>query len=480
MHPLQKQNHLYWRAGFGPGAGQLLPSGSFKPEKAFGELLSASEKTPEPIRVVENMLEVIGQNPEGAMRQDQMTAGNSKEAAERRRLIQQKNREAIREINLAWINEMMESPAQLCEKMAFFWHGHFACRTQNSYFSQQLLNTIRTHALSDFGTLLTEVSKSAAMLQFLNNQQNRKFSPNENFAREVMELFTLGRGNYTETDVKEAARAFTGWGFNQKGDFQFRPNLHDEGSKTILGKTGNFNGEQVLKILLEQQGTARFISKKLYRFFVNENVNDRHVDWLAKRFFENGYQIKPLLTDIFTQDWFYARENVGTRIKSPVELWVGIRRQVPMKLANREVQLLVQRALGQVLFFPPNVAGWPGGKNWIDSSSLLLRMRIPQLLTSTEGIEINFKADDDTEMGQGKRDPANMNRYKIKAQIDWKRAFASFEKLTEKDRYNHIAAGFLQTTTLPEQAFMEQFIGKENYEANLAVALMSLPEYQLC
>jgi len=480
MHPLQKQNHLLWRAGFGPGAGQLGFTGNFQPEKTFIDLLKASEKTPVPFTIIEKLLAGMGQNPEGAMRQEQMTGDNSKEAAERRKAIQQKNREAIRDLNLAWLNKMIESPAQLREKMAFFWHGHFACRTQNSFFSQQLLNTIRTHALSDFGTLLAEVSKSAAMLQFLNNQQNRKYSPNENFAREVMELFTMGRGNYTEQDVKEAARAFTGWGFNQAGEFQFRRNQHDEGSKTILGKTGNYDGEQVLKILLEQPATAKFICTKLYRFLVNDTVNTKQVDWLAKRFFDSGYQIKQLLTDLFTADWFYAKENTGTHIKSPVELWVGIRRQIPMQLANEEVQLLVQRALGQVLFYPPNVAGWQGGKTWIDSSSLLLRMRIPQLFASAEGIEMNFKADDDAEMGQGKRNPANMNRYRIKADIDWKQAFAAIEKIPEKTRYQQIAAGFLQTEKLPEQSFMDQFTGNENRDANLAVALMSLPEYQLC
>lgn len=480
MNPLQKQNHLYWRAGFGPAPAQLGFTGHFQPDKAFKDLLKASANAPEPFTIIEKLLAGMGQNPEAAMRQEQMTGDNSKEAAERRKAIQQKNREGIRELNLAWLQQMMESPAQLREKMAFFWHGHFACRTQNSFFSQQLLNTIRTNALSDFGTLLAEVSKSAAMLQFLNNQQNRKFSPNENFAREVMELFTMGRGNYTEQDVKEAARAFTGWGFNQAGEFQFRRNQHDEGIKTILSKTGNFEGDQVLKLLLEQPATARFICTKLYRFFVNDTVNTKQADWLAKRFFDSGYNVTSLLTDLFTADWFYAKENIGTRIKSPVELWVGIRRQIPMQLANQNVQLLVQRALGQVLFYPPNVAGWPGGKTWIDSSSLLLRMRLPQLFSSGEGIEINFKADDDAEMGQGKRDPANMNRYRIKADIDWKQAFSSLDKMPEKDRYQQLAAGFLQSSRLPEQSFMEPFIGRENYEANLAVAFMSLPEYQLC
>ena len=231
---------------------------------------------------------------------DQMA--DTQQTAERRKAIQQKNREGIRNRILAWLDQMVNNPARLHEKMAFFWHGHFACRTQSSFFQQQLLNTIRTHGLSDFGTLLTEVSKSAAMLQFLNNQQNRKNSLDENFAREVMELFIMGRSNYSEQDVKEAARAFTGWGFNLAGEFKFLRFQHDKGDKNILAKNGNFNGDDVLKILLEQPATATLICTKLYLFFVNDTVNFKHVDWMAKRFFASGYQIQPILTDMFTAD----------------------------------------------------------------------------------------------------------------------------------------------------------------------------------
>ena len=150
---------------------------------------------------------------------------------------------------------------------------------------------------------------------FLNNQQNKKQHPNENFAREVMELFTLGRGNYTENDIKEAARAFTGWGYNVGGDFVFRKNQHDTGTKTVLGKTGNFDGDDIIDILLEQKQTAIFITKKVYKFFVNENIDAEKVEWLGNRFFQSGYNIKNLLEDIFISDWFYAEKNIGTKIK---------------------------------------------------------------------------------------------------------------------------------------------------------------------
>ena len=191
------------------------------------------------------------------------------------------------------------------------------------------------------------------MLNFLNNQQNRKDHPNENFAREVMELFTLGRGNYTEHDIKEAARAFTGWGANLKGEFIFRRFQHDFGSKTVLGKTGNFDGDEVLDILLQQKQTAKFITQKIYKFFVNEQPDAEKIEWLAERFYKNDYDIAKLLEDIFTSDWFYDEKNIGAKIKSPVELLAGIQRMLPMKLENEEALMLLQRVLGKYYFIRP-------------------------------------------------------------------------------------------------------------------------------
>src|SRR3984885_10579646 len=160
--------------------------------------------------------------------------------------------------------------------MSPFWHGHFASRNVNVFYQETLLDIVRKGALGNFGDLLKEVSKRAAMINFLNNNQNRKDHPNENFAREVMELFTLGRGHYTEQDVKESARAFTGWGADLRGEFVFRKFQHDQGTKTVLGKTGNLDGDDVLNILLEQKQTARFISNKMFRFFVNDEPDEQH------------------------------------------------------------------------------------------------------------------------------------------------------------------------------------------------------------
>src|SRR5690606_18457301 len=369
---------LLWRAGFGPAVEQLVDLSRYSSTEFYEALVKASRKKPDYINAADNYLEGL------VMGIDQIGKQQRELSPDEKKMRQQKSRESIRNLNLEWMSEMVNSGAQLREKLAFFWHGHFACRNLNIFYQQSLLDILRRNALGNFGTMLKEVSRSAAMLNFLNNQQNRKGHPNENFAREVMELFTLGRGNYTENDIREAARAFTGWSANAQGDFIFRRGQHDFGKKTVLGHTGNFDGDEVLDILLSKRETAYWICMKIYKFFVNEKVNTGHLQWLAERFYKNDYEISKLMEDIFTSEWFYEEKNVGALIKSPIELLVGIQRMMPMKMENEEALLILQRILGQVLFYPPNVAGWPGGKSWIDSSTLMMRMRIPQLINEDD------------------------------------------------------------------------------------------------
>jgi uncharacterized protein (DUF1800 family) len=338
--------------------------------------------------------------------------------------------------------------------------------------------------------LLLGVSKSAAMLNFLNNQQNKKSHPNENFAREVMELFTMGRGNYTEQDVKEAARAFTGWSSNFNGSFVFRPFVHDGDEKFVLGKRGKFNGDDVLKIILEQPQTANFITQKIYKFFVNDVVDKDIVDQLSKSFYQSNYNIRALMENIFTGDWFYEEKNIGNKIKSPVELLVGIRRMLPMQLENEKIQLLLENALGQILFFPPNVAGWQGGKAWIDSSTLMLRLRIPQLIKNEDTVYIIPKEDDDVQMGMKEdgndyKKGFGKNGFKINANIDWNAYLQQFADVGEHDLYKTIEAVVLQTNQgSVSKDVIESYItatdSKEDYIRNITIALMSTPEYQLC
>jgi len=472
-----KNQHLLWRAAFGPMAENTAELDTLSQKKLWELLLKTSAQPPVKINVAQNLEDLYS-----TMNVDPRKKGLD---ADQRKLVRIQSRDDIKNLNIRWFDEMINSEAQLREKMAFFWHGHFASRVVNSYFQQEMLQVIRENALGNFKNLLRGVSKSASMLSFLNNQQNRKQHPNENFAREVMELFTMGRGNYTENDVKEGARAFTGWGFNIKGEFVFRANQHDDGSKTFLGKKGNFNGDEVIDILLEQKQTASFITQKIYKFFVNENADAAKVSWLSDRFYKNDYDIKKLLEDIFTSEWFYNEQNIGTRIKSPVELIVGIRRLLPMEMENDQAQLLFQRALGQVLFYPPNVAGWPGGKTWIDSSSLMLRMRIPQLITANEALDLRPKADDDVNMGmmqnaaKGLKEAARGGT----AKVDWPIVNKAFEKIPREQLQQKLAASVLQSKSVVPAATITQYSNassRENFIKSTIVNLMCTPEYQLC
>ena len=478
-----KNQHLMWRAGFGPAVEQLRDISRTTPQLLYKALQKASSKKPEFIDVADDFLKGLFVGIEEAGRQQrrkEMTEDEKKK-------VQQKQREGVRSLNLNWLRLFVNTDAQLREKMAFFWHGHFACRNLNVFFQQGLLDVLRRNALGSFRDMLHEVSKTAAMLNFLNNQQNKKDQPNENFAREVMELFTVGRGNYSEKDIKEAARAFTGWSSGLNGEFIFRRFQHDFGSKTVLGKTGNFDGGDVLDILLEQKQTAKYLTQKIYKFFVNENPNNEKIDWLADRFYKSDYHIGKLMDDIFTSDWFYEEKNIGSIIKSPIELLAGMQRMLPMKLENEEALTFLQRALGQMLFYPPNVAGWPGGKNWIDSSSLMLRMRIPQLINDKDEMNVNTKDDDDQMMGRKKaEDKTNMmgmgKRSIITATIDWKGYIKHFEKVQREQLINEIANNLLQNKNKANGEIIKSYAdaaNRENFIKSATLQLMSTPEYQL-
>ncbi len=470
-----KNQHLLWRAAFGPMPQNVKELTGVSQKDLYRLLVKNSSENPEEFSVAANLFD-------GFVKGVQDFTMLQKLTQEQKKMLRKQSINDLKNLNLTWLNEMINSDAQLREKMSLFWHGHFACRVINIYFQQQLLNTIRENALGNFGDLLRKVSKSAAMLAFLNNQQNRKQHPNENFAREVMELFTMGRGNYTEDDVKEGARAFTGWGFNIHGDFVKRPFAHDNGTKTFLGQTGNFDGDDIINILLEQEQTARFITQKIYKYFVNDKIDEDKITWLSKRFYQNNYDIQKLMTDIFLGGWFYDGHNIGTHIKSPVELLVGIRRFIPMEPDKPEVQLLFQRALGQILFYPPNVAGWPGGKNWIDSSSLMLRLRIPQILANADEFVVRPKDDDDTMMGMEGVDRIERPR-QVKSTVNWDQVIEVFNQTPRESLQPDISDALLQTESKIDSAILNKYAdsqSKENYIKTTIVELMSTPEYQLC
>lgn len=479
--PISKQlklQHLLWRTGFGPAAADWDTWQRRSEQTWWTTIKDFSNATPQTYDVADSAVKglLMGVGEIGKMENDALDK-------EQKKRIRKQSRDDLRSLNLRWLDEMVLGRAQLREKMALFWHGHFASRNINILYQQQLLDIVRRHALGNFRQLLREVSKSAAILAFLNNQQNRKQHPNENFAREVMELFTLGRGHYTETDVKEAARAFTGWGFKISGEFVFRKQDHDEGEKTVLGKTGRFDGDAVLDILLDQRQTARFIARKLYRFLVNdENVPQARIDQLGDRFYDRNYNIVSLLDDIVGSDWFYDPENIGTKIKSPVELWVGLRRALPFTPRDPQSQILVQNALGQTLFYPPNVAGWPGGRAWIDSSSLMTRLRLPQLVAWQGDFQVNTKDDDDQNMGEG--DGLRNRQRRLAAEVDWAPVLRLFSKIPDHQILQEAARLLWQLPEArPPLAVLEEHTdrsSREKWIKTTFIQLMSTPEYQLC
>lgn len=453
--------HLYSRAGFGIRYPELDKRAGWNIKKAVDELFSDSKDVEElsldmeytPKKEIKSMMEL---SPD-----------------ERKELVR-KARQNVRLLNTTWIDKMGTTENQLREKLTLFWHGHFACRSQNPLYIQQLNNIHRKYALGNFKAMVLEVSRSPAMLQFLNNQQNRKGRPNENFARELMELFTLGRGNYTEQDIKEAARAFTGWGFNREGGFQFREMLHDEGPKTFFGKSGNFNGTDIIDIILKKPEAANFIARKLYVFLVNDTVNESRVKELGAYFYAQDYDIADLVKKMLTSAWFYEPENIGNKIKSPVELLVGLNRQFGVKYQNPAVLLQFQSALGQVLFYPPNVAGWAGGKNWIDSSSLMVRLKIPSLVLNAGEIEFDGKADPEDEaiiaINQKQRKAVER---RVQATANWQSFVAGYPSETKPE---DLAGFLLQPKAGP--AILNTLKNNINLKS-AALELVSMPEYQL-
>lgn len=307
-----------------------------------------------------------------------------------------------------WFEQMLNTEAPIVERMTLFLHGHFTTgfnkvKDLSSLIQQNQL--FRKHALGSFKTLLTEVSKGPAMLRYLDGNKNRKNKPNENFAREVMELYTLGEGNgYTEQDIKEAARAFTGWSIKDN-KFFFNDKVHDTGQKTIFGKTDKWNGKHVLDMLTEKKQTARFVSKKVWQFFVGNHhgiPNDLHKK-LTDKFYDSGYQFKQLLREILISDSFF--DSRGKLIKSPIDLAVGA--VLDLDLEADYYYSLVQEStvLGQSLFNPPNVKGWPGGEYWINAASYLARKSF-----LTRLIRVNEKKKNKPNRGKAKSKKANNNK----------------------------------------------------------------------
>nr|WP_299074582.1 DUF1800 domain-containing protein [uncultured Allomuricauda sp.] len=456
---LQELFHLYKRAGFGISLKKAKEKLSKKREDIIEDLFQSSKKATQLEVPVDEIKDLV-----------KMSSG--KISKETRDEIRKLSRQKLLDFNREWIYRMADTNEQLRERMTLFWANHFVVRGRNIVYLQSFNNTLRKHALGNFRDFVVAVAKEASMLNYLNNQQNRKKKPNENFARELMELFTLGEGQYSEKDIKEAARAFTGWRHNFKGDFAFREKIHDFESKAFMGKTGNFDGEDIVDIILEQPQCAYFISKKIYNYFVSHEANEDHIEEMADIFRVN-YDISEVMRHVFMSKWFYDKSIMGTKIKSPTDVLVGMMRIVPYKFKKTKELVYVQKLLGQELLNPPNVAGWSGGKKWIDSNTMMVRLKLPSVLLSDGIISFDVKGefeDSLTEFNKKK----NVGR-RLDVESDWN----FFENEYKKSSHAELASVVLGANLQEEAKSFMDSLEKES-KAEYCIQLMSIPEFQLC
>ena len=277
-----------------------------------------------------------------------------------------------------WNREMLITPSPFTERMVLFWHNHFVSEASKVRFGKWLYDqntTFRKHATGDFRQLLTDISIGPAMLIYLDANKNKKNNPNENFAREILELFTLGEGDqYTEDDIRESARAYTGWMVNPfTAKFEFNIRTHDGHIKTFMGEEGNFDGKDIIRIILKKPEVGDFLALKLWKEFISLEVDTSEVKRLGKILFENNFALKPMLRELFLTEQFRNPQIRGTLIKSPVELTLGTIRLLGNSNLDFRRLIYFQRSMGQNLFQPPDVRGWRGGTNWITSSTILTR-----------------------------------------------------------------------------------------------------------
>lgn len=302
----------------------------------------------------------------------------------KRRQIQRMEGDEIVDLRRWWLDRMLNGPAPLLEKTTLFWHGHFATSIQkvrDAYWMWLQNDTLRRNALGNFGALVKKISRDPAMMIYLDLQQSRQEHPNENWARELMELFTVGIGNYTEQDIRESARAFTGYRVDMTTQqFRFAPFQQDRGAKTFMGRTGNLNGDDIIDILVSKPACAQFIGRKLWRFFVEDEPSSAVVDSVAATIRSHNFEMRPVLREIFTSAEFYSDRVMGNQIKSPVQYIVQTSKLLSTPAPAPIAAQNAMRQMGQILFAPPNVKGWDGGKQWVSTSTLLFRYNFANYL----------------------------------------------------------------------------------------------------
>lgn len=454
--------HLFNRIGFGLN----IKSYSALLESSKPEIIDSIFKASKTVKPLEIDLSAYDNLYAMAMN------GKLKKGAQLRKKLQ-KSRQEIKTLNYAWIDRLRDTDQLLREKMTLFWANVFVCKDNSIWHIQEYNNILRTHALGDFGDFVKAIAKSASMSKYLNNRQNTKESPNENFARELMELFTLGIGNYTENDIKEAARAFTGWAFKRDGSFLLRIRKHDYGTKTFMGETGEFDGDDMIDIILKQKECAQFICTKIYTYFVNPKIDEVRLQELTSVFYKD-YNIENVMRNIFTSDWFYDEKNIGVKIKSPIELLVGIQNVVPVTFQKKKQLLYIQKVMGQILLDPPNVAGWKQNRSWIDGNTLMVRMKLASLLLNDAIINIDVKGEFEDSFEDYYSKEKQKNRF-IKVNADWETFHKNYKNTSFQTLKTVLIASKIDKDT---ENYLETLSATDKKE--FLIQLMSLPEYQLC
>ncbi|MGI4862272.1 MAG: DUF1800 domain-containing protein [Janthinobacterium lividum] len=367
---------LLTRTGFAPDRQELANEIGLTRARAVDRLLAAGRAT------------ALTPLPDWALAPLPLPQAGQHATPEERRAEQRLRSQRYIQARAWWAGEMARTPSPLTERMTLFWHNHFVSGQDKVPWPQVMLAQnvlLRRDALGNFGTMLHDVARDPAMLRYLDGASNRKGHPNENFAREVMELFTLGEGHYTQRDVVESARAYTGWSVDPQQRFVWKPALHDTGVKTVLGQTGAFDGDQMLDVLLARPETAAFVAAKLWREFISDTPDAVQVARMADVFRASHYDIRTVLRAIFLSDAFWAQEGQATLARSPANFVIGTVRAFDVRYDTPQLLADTMRGLGEDLFEPPNVKGWPGGQTWINSSTLLARERFVEQLFRSSG-----------------------------------------------------------------------------------------------
>lgn len=334
---------------------------------------------------------------------------------QRRQIQQQVRRNEVQSVVALqrwWLNRMLGTPAPLQEKMALYFHGHFTSAAIQKGVSPQMVydqnQLFRDNALGNLRELTWQVSIDPAMMIYLDNARSDPKHPNENYARELMELFTLGVDHYTENDVRESARAWTGWIYRPLlGQLQFIPARHDNGSKTFLGRIGNWGGRDIVDIIFEQPACASFFANNLLNFFVYNSPEPQLVQAVAKMIAKYDYDLKPVMSTLLRSNVFYSDRAYRALVKSPVEFVIGTYKAFGLTQVDERAQNAL-RQMGQVLFYPPNVAGWPGGANWLTSQTVIARENfLASMVNSPMMTQVGWMSDVPTQATQAAKSLVN-------------------------------------------------------------------------